>query len=343
LTNLSFALAKLVPGSNGSPSRWINYVVTTVPSTTTAKDTSGNFIIYAQRPGTDNTGTLVDNGDGSYRYTFYRDVPKIKDIIAAAPANPDTTNYDASQSKGDLDDLTYDPSLVHRLTIQVSGNAPGTGTNTPTGAQVPGAPAVVMTNPKDAIYDFTPSTGAKVTDSGREIVATAKCEECHRKLGGIAGDDPESSAAGFHGGGRNNTQYCVVCHTEQRKFGRKEATYDTVNNTFVKPASTTGCGNGTVTCTYVLNGRAVGNLPNHIHKTHMGEFLGRKGYEYAGVLYISAGHPQLHEVPRRLEQLDREDGTGQQLDEQPQPPGLRFVSRSHRLRDRQGHDDLRSE
>jgi OmcA/MtrC family decaheme c-type cytochrome len=292
LTNVSFALAKLVPGANGSPSRWVNYLVTTVPTTATAKDASGNYIIYAQRPGTDNTGTLVDNGDGSYRYTFYRDVPKVKDVVAAAPVNPDTTNYDGSQSKADLDDLTYDPSLVHRLTIQVSGNAPGTGTNTPAGAQVPGAPAVVMTNPYDAIYDFIPATGAKVTDSGREIVATAKCEECHRKLGGIAGDDPESSAAGFHGGGRNKTQYCVVCHTEQRKFGRKEATYDTVNNTFVKPASTTGCGNGTVTCTYVLNGRAIGNLPNHIHKIHMGEFLGRQGYEYGGVLYNETKFPQ---------------------------------------------------
>ena len=27
-------------------------------------------------PSTDNTGTLVDNGDGSYKYTFYRDITK---------------------------------------------------------------------------------------------------------------------------------------------------------------------------------------------------------------------------------------------------------------------------
>jgi len=292
LTNLSFGLAKLVPAANGSPSRWVNYLVTTVPSTTTAKDANGNFIIYAQRPGTDNTGTLVDNGDGSYRYTFYRDVPGIKAAVAAAPPNPDTTNYDASQDKSHLDDLTYEAGLVHRLTIQVSGSAPGTGTNTPTGAQVAGAPAVAMVNPKDVIYDFVPATGQKVTDSGREIVATAKCEECHRRLGGIPGDSPESSGAGFHGGARNNTQYCVVCHTEQRKFGRKEATFDAVNYTFVKPASTTGCGNNTVTCTYVLNGRAVGNMPNHIHKTHMGEFLGRKGYEYGGLQYNEVKFPQ---------------------------------------------------
>ena len=32
--NLSFSLAKLVPGTNGSPSKWVSYIVTTVPTTT---------------------------------------------------------------------------------------------------------------------------------------------------------------------------------------------------------------------------------------------------------------------------------------------------------------------
>ena len=34
--NLAFSLAKLVPGTDGSPSKWVSYIVTTVPSTTTA-------------------------------------------------------------------------------------------------------------------------------------------------------------------------------------------------------------------------------------------------------------------------------------------------------------------
>ena len=38
-----------------------------------------------------------------------------------------------ANNKADLGDLTYEPNLVHRLTIQISGNAPGTGTNTPNG------------------------------------------------------------------------------------------------------------------------------------------------------------------------------------------------------------------
>ncbi|CAH2031779.1 hypothetical protein [Trichlorobacter ammonificans] len=60
-SNVSFALAKLVPGTNGSPSKWVSYIVTTVPTTTTAAT--------ATRPTTDNTGTLVDHGDGTYTYT----------------------------------------------------------------------------------------------------------------------------------------------------------------------------------------------------------------------------------------------------------------------------------
>ena len=266
LPNLAFGLAKLIPPNNGSPSRWVNYLVTSVPSTTTAKDSNGNYIIYAQRPGTDNTGTLVDHGDGSYSYTFYRDVTKVKDVVAAAPLNT-ASGYDASQNKADLDDLTYDPNAVHRLTIQISGNAPGTGNNNPTASSSSSfPPAVAMTQPLDVIYDFVPATGQPAA-SGREIVTTAKCEECHRKLGGIAGDDPESSAAGFHGGARNNTQYCVVCHTPQRKFGQIEATINASTLTF------------TSTKVDVVDGRSVYALPNWIHKIHMGEHLAKSNYQ----------------------------------------------------------------
>ena len=93
------------------------------------------------RPSTDNTGTLVDNGDGTYKYTFYRDITTIKAQVAAMP--PVT----AANNKADLGDLTYDPTLTHRVTIQLSGNAPGTGTNTPTGATGPVPTGVPLKNP----------------------------------------------------------------------------------------------------------------------------------------------------------------------------------------------------
>jgi OmcA/MtrC family decaheme c-type cytochrome len=265
LTNLAFSIAKLVPGSNGGPSEWVSYIVTSVPTTSAAAAPS--------RPSTDNTGTLVDHGDGRYTYTFYRDIRNIK-------AQVDGMTVSAPNNKADLGDLTFEPNLVHRLTIQISGNAPGTGTNTPNGVEVPGYPGVPLTRAIDVIYDFTPASGQAVANSGRDIVATAKCNECHQQLGGIPGDDPESSGAGFHGGARSETRYCVVCHTEQRKYGRTEAAFDANTLTF------------TASSTYVVDGRAVGNLPNHIHKIHMGEFLARKKYNYGGVVYNEVKFPQ---------------------------------------------------
>jgi OmcA/MtrC family decaheme c-type cytochrome len=261
--NLSFSLAKLVPGSNGAPSKWVSYIVTTVPTTTAAAAPT--------RPTTDNTGTLVDHKNGTYTYTFYRDITKVKDDVAAMTVS-------GSNNKDDLGDLSYDPTLVHRLTIQLSGNAPGTGTNTPDAVQV--TTGVPLVNALDVIYDFVPATGKAVTasDPSRDIVATSKCEECHRQLGGIPGDDPESSAAGFHGGSRNETRYCVVCHTDQRKYGRTEAKLD-ATNTFTST-------------TEKVDGRALGNLPNHIHHIHMGKLLAKKNYNYAGVLYNETLFPQ---------------------------------------------------
>ncbi len=266
LTNLAFSLAKLVPGTDGSPSNWVSYIVTTVPTTTAAAAPT--------RPSTDNTGTLVDHSDGTYTYTFYRDVTQIKSQV-------DAMTVSGANDKADLGDLTYDPSRVHRLTIQLSGNAPGTGSNTPNGVEVAGFPGVPMTKPVDVIYDFAPATGQSQPpeNSGRDIVATAKCNECHQQLGGIPGDNPESSGAGFHGGNRNDTRYCVVCHTEQRKYGRTEATIDASTLTFTST-------------TEKVDGRAIGNLPNHIHHIHMGEFLAKKKYSYGGLVYNETLFPQ---------------------------------------------------
>jgi OmcA/MtrC family decaheme c-type cytochrome len=261
--NLSFALAKLVPTSNGSPSKWVSYIVTTVPTTTAAAT--------ATRPSTDNTGTLVDHKNGTYTYTFYRDVTKVK-------AEVDAMTLTGANKKEDLGDLSYNAALTHRLTIQVSGNAPGTGTNTPDGVSV--TTGVPMANPVNVIYDFVPSTGKEVTgSSGRDVVANEKCLACHSTLGGLVGDTAGSSGAAFHGSTRNDVRYCMVCHTDQRKFGRTEATMDAATLTF-----TSG--------TNVVDGRTVGDMPNHIHKAHMGGLLAKKNYNYGGVVYNEVGFPQ---------------------------------------------------
>ena len=89
-SNIRFELAKLVVGTNGSPDEWISYIVQANAGVPT-------------RPTTDQNGKLVDNGDGTYVYTFARDIPKVKDQVAAATV-PATSN------KADLGDLTVDPN-----------------------------------------------------------------------------------------------------------------------------------------------------------------------------------------------------------------------------------------
>ena len=256
--NLSFTMSKLVPqnATTKAPSKWVSYIVTSTPSTTAASAPT--------RPTSDNTGTLVDNGNGTYSYTFYRDITKVQAALDAA-------TYTAPSVKADLGDVSYAPTLVHRLTIQFSGAARGTGSNTANG--VTAVPAVNMANPINLIYDFIPSTGAAVEakDSGRELVTLDSCNTCHTKLNG----------SGFHGGTRFEVRYCVVCHTDQRKFGRAENP-----TTATAPLTFTG------TSTYRYYDQAVGDFTALVHRLHSGEFLFEKNYNYGGVIFDEVTYPQ---------------------------------------------------
>ena len=269
--NLAFSLAKYVPGTavvgttTRTPGKWVSYIVTTVPTTTTAAT--------ATTPSTDNNGTLVDNKNGTYTYTFYRDITKVKDQVAAM-------TLVAPKVASDLGDLTYDPNALHRLTIAISGNAPGTGSNTADGVTV--TPAVPMANPINIIYDFIPATGKAVsptdaTVNQRLIVDKASCNDCHAKLGGI----PGTESASFHGGSRYDPKYCVVCHTDQRKFGRTPSV----------STGSTATGFTFTGSTYVADGVTVGDFPVLIHRVHKGEELVKKGYNYGGVLLNETRFP----------------------------------------------------
>jgi OmcA/MtrC family decaheme c-type cytochrome len=263
LRNLQFAIAKLVPGANGSPSKWVSYLVTTVPSTATATAT-------ATRPSTDANGTLVDNGDGTYKYTFYRDITKVKDQI-------DGMTFTGDNRKADLGDLTYDPTLPHRLIVQLSGNAPATGNNTPDGTTI--RPGVPMENPTNGSYDFTPATGAPIpgADLTRELVSIESCNSCHDKLA-------------FHGGGRVDTKYCVACHTEQRAFGRPVATSTAGSFPALTETATVNPVTGITSfsyspSTYVADGEVSGDMTTMIHKIHQGHTLVKQNYHYAGIAF----------------------------------------------------------
>lgn len=251
--NLAIAIAKLVPGVGSAPSRWVNYIVVTTADALT-------------RPGTDNAGTLVDNGDGTYQYTFYRDITAVKGIV-------DASTDSGNNKKADLDDLTYDSSLTHRVVVEVYGNKFGTGTNTADGSDS-GIPAVTMNDPLNIVYDFVPGSGAVVT-AAREIVSKEACNSCHTKIGVTT---PH--------GGRVDTRFCVTCHTEQRKYGRANST----------PAPVTGfpvnATTGVPTSVYRVKDASWGNMPVMVHKIHMANRLTIPGSNFAGVWFNEITYPQ---------------------------------------------------
>ncbi len=291
LTNIAFTLAKLVPGStytvtsngvtttyNSSPSKWVSYnvmkpvTVAQAAGTIGAADSCNKTATAAATwcgtfPTTDTQGTLADNGDGSYQYTFYRDPKQAAAIVASL-----TDSADGLAKKADLGDLTYDATLTHRLGIQLGGAAPGTGSNTPNAVTNAAYPGVNMVNTANVVYDFRPD-GAAVTNT-RDIVKIDSCSSCH---------DGKVLAHGS----RKDPKYCMTCHTDQIKY------------TFSQEAASTNGGlvlTGTTRpTTAIVDGRALGNFPNMIHKTHMGKELVKQGYYFnasAEGLYNSFGLPQ---------------------------------------------------
>lgn len=276
LTNYAFSLAKLVPGKDGNPSKWVNYIVTTVP--TYNADGSIKDAAAPRTPTTDREGTLVDNGNGTYTYTFARDIRQAKDLVASATLSP-------PKVAADLGDLSFDPTLTHRLTIQVYGNARGTGTNTPDGSNS-GVTAVPMVNPVNVIYDFIPATGKPVTtaDFQREVISKTVCNECHEKLT-------------LHGS-RNETQYCVVCHTDQLKFGATRTVSTNGKFPALTETKTVDPTTGIASYTYtprmsVADGVTIGDFPVMVHRIHSGTDLVKENYNLANVVFDQKGFSML--------------------------------------------------
>jgi OmcA/MtrC family decaheme c-type cytochrome len=81
--DIGFAIAQLVPGQNGSASQWNSYIYATVPpaacpagvaACATTPETQATIESGA-------TGTLVDNGNGTYQYTFKKDITNDPNIV----------------------------------------------------------------------------------------------------------------------------------------------------------------------------------------------------------------------------------------------------------------------
>jgi hypothetical protein len=84
--DISFTIAQLVPGQNGSSSQWNSYIYGAVtpgacPPGVTACDGAPKTQATVE---TATSGKFVDNGDGTYQYTFLKDVTKDPVVIYSA-------------------------------------------------------------------------------------------------------------------------------------------------------------------------------------------------------------------------------------------------------------------
>ena len=177
LSNVSFAIAKLVPGTNGDPDQWVNYIYRTEINGQRRRQygpgrqagarigQASHHRHQADRYRHCSLTQLVLNPDGYYTYTFSTDIK------------------DPAKTNG----VVFEPNRTHRVAIQLSyTNAAG---------------ETVRVNP---YFDFTvdaDGNSVPVTDPAktRKMADVASCNGCHEKLA-------------LHGGGRVDTQFCVMCH-----------------------------------------------------------------------------------------------------------------------------------
>jgi len=140
--DLRFNIAKLMPGTNGEPAQWQNYI---------NKAQAGAVQGSQERLAAGYLfGTLVGLGSGRYSYTFATD---ITDPVASPCPAPCT------DAAGKALDLHYDPGLTHRVTIQQANRSYPSATG---------------------VLDFVPAGTPVVTR--RDIVATATCNTCHAEI-----------------------------------------------------------------------------------------------------------------------------------------------------------------
>ncbi len=217
------AVLQLVPGDLGDGGNglgndtWVSHIANCATCTSTTETADGT--------------SLVDHGDGSYTYTFK------KDIINPTPYG------DAGLLA--IAGVPFVATAPHRLGMRL-----GVSTN--------------AFRPVDMVYDYIPSSGANVTGAYNKV-ATSNCLDCHVLWRANALN--AGGAVPFHNGQRYETQYCVICHNDQRKYagsdiaGNLKIAEPTINGNVL-----TGPG-GKIS---VFKGEALIDLPVWIHKIHRG-------------------------------------------------------------------------
>jgi OmcA/MtrC family decaheme c-type cytochrome len=154
-TDLRFNIAKLIPGTNGDPSRWQNYIV---------RANSGAMQGSQERSRSGYSwGTLANHEDGTYTYTFATD---LSNISCPSPC---------TDAGGTALDVSYQPSLTHRAGIQ-QGNRDLPMANAiydfvPAGGDVTSKREIVKTANCNECHD-------KITAHGSRF-ETKLCVTCH--------------------------------------------------------------------------------------------------------------------------------------------------------------------
>jgi len=161
--SIGFVLARLEPGVAGKSSTW--RAITRRTEAFPGTDPTPPELVTGTGPAnqgyteTATSGTWVDNRDGTFRYTF------------------------AQNLKTDAE-IPYDPTLPHRVGIEIRTRPALTASNIPA---------------NNGVYTFNPASGTQILESGREIVDNDTCNACHDNLS-------------FHGDARFDLQYCAMCH-----------------------------------------------------------------------------------------------------------------------------------
>ena len=154
-TNSRFVLSELSPGSGGGSSHWQSYVTRDNGGVANAQGTTerGSSPTSACI-GTNPCGTLVDNGDGTYQYTFAR-------ALTAYPAAP-----------------AFDATKTHRLGLEIRNQSPITGNGVYDFVPGGGAPTftrlIVDNDTCNACHDVLGFHGGARTD-------VTYCVTCHNQ------------------------------------------------------------------------------------------------------------------------------------------------------------------
>ena len=182
LSNVTMAIAKLVPGTNGEPDQWVNYIYRKEIPHAGVGPNGQPVLASALQAATDPkqvdaalaAGQLVYNPDGYYTYTFRADI-----------TNPNWTATWESVPYS-VNGVAYEPSRTHRVAIKLN--------------YVNAAGKTIRVNP---YFDFTIDANGKAVPAGasqtRKMVDVAVCNTCHDKLS-------------IHGDAYVDTQFCVMCH-----------------------------------------------------------------------------------------------------------------------------------